>query len=425
MRFGGWQICVGVVVASGLVGCGNDTRFGGQHASSRSTDAAARGTGPDDPRSGDALPTGDGGGDTGDGGEGPATDGASDSAGGSGGGTGGAANADGGSGDGAGDGAGDGTTELPDTRSLFWHWPCATQPTPAAPKDANAMVISGGKDYMLERESVRLEIGGAACDPGTGPRDVLFMVDVSDSMRDFLNLGNDPLRKGTCGRNDAVNKVLDTLPDSARVALIAFDGGIKTESTAFLDVAAFRAAYGTVKILCQSGASTNYQKAFLKASELLAKGRVVASHEVYFLSDGEPNSSDVDGHVEAAAVRQKAMIGTLMLAGDETFMKEQLASKDAAGQPLHAKVEDAEDLAAALAALADVEVEKGTVSYGPLGKEGEWKDAKLKDRKDLVFDLDLGTLAPANWTTGFGMKVETVDSRGMTTVSRGTLVWKP
>ena len=37
---------------------------------------------------------------------------------------------------------------------------------------------------LLEPKDLALEIGGEACDPGTGPCDVLFLVDVSDSVSD-------------------------------------------------------------------------------------------------------------------------------------------------------------------------------------------------------------------------------------------------
>lgn len=391
-----------------LSACGNDADFGGDPRTRDGRRGAENG--PDDPSLDQTKADGggeDGGGDSG------TTDGLD--------GEGGAVDAE----DGADAEGGTEPTPVPETQSLFWHWPCATKPSTPAPTGPQAMVITGGGDFMLERKDLALEVGGEACDPGTGPRDVLFVVDVSDSMRDFLNLGNDPVRNGTCGRNDAVNAVLDSLGDGARVGLVTFDGNPKTVSDGYLDVAAFRTQYAKTAVLCESGSNTNFTKAFAAAQTTLAKARADSAKELYFISDGEPNSTSVDGHEEAAAIKQSATIATVMLKGDEEYMRDVLASRDAQNQPLHAKVDKAADLAAALEALADVELTEATISFGKVGDEANWKTEALGLPADLTFALNPWTLTVQNWPSGFGFTAKTVDSKGVKTETAGRLIWKP
>ncbi len=397
-----------------LPACGNDARFGGEPkrrdsrlgdengAPDPSLDQTQADAGNDDSGSAEA---GDGG-ETGGSGSADASD-ATDAA-----------------DDGADTDGGD-VIDVPETLSLFWHWPCATTPTTATPADPQAMIITGAGDYMLEPNDLALEIGGEACDPGTGPRDVLFVVDVSDSMRDFLNLGNDPVKNGTCGRSDGVNKVLDALGDDARVALVTFDGNAKTVSDGYLTVASFRTLYAKTAVLCESGANTNFTKAFAAAQLQLVKGRANAAKELYFISDGEPNSTDADGHLEAAAIKKTATIATLMLKGDEVYMRDVLASRDAQDQPLHDKVDKAADLSAALALLADVKLESANVRYGALGDEANWKEDALALPTDLTFTVKPWTLKQADWPTGFGFSAMTVDSKGVKVEASGKLLWKP
>jgi len=314
-----------------------------------------------------------------------------------------------------------------ETRALDWYWPCAQDESPPAPTQDDATVITGGGDFILPPSpgGTSLAVHGRLCNPGIGPRDVVFVIDVSESMRNLINLGNDPLKSGTCGRNEAVKAVLAGLPADTRVALVTFAGGVRTDSGGFMAPGELAAKYGSADILCdRAGTGTDYTAALTRTLALLAGGRPDASHEVYFVSDGEPGSAAANGVDAAAQVRETATIATLMLKGDEAFLENKIASRDAAGVPLHAKVDAAEDLASTLAGLANVHLTSALVRFGDGAQGAQLIEVPVDLTKASTFALPPVSLDPAHYPNGFTFTLETLDSRGVKGGGTGRVLWQ-
>jgi hypothetical protein len=241
-------------------------------------------------------------------------------------------------------------------------------------------------------------------------------------MRDFLNLGHDPLRSGTCGRNDAVAAVVQTLPPDAGVAFVTFDSEVEQDSGGFATPAEFAAKYESADIFCARGNTTNYQVALARALAFLQTAPADAAKEVYFISDGEPDSDAVAGLDEAASIRQLGILATIMLKGDDTLMKTELASKDGNGQPYHVTVQDSSTLAQNLATLATVAPVSGTFSYGAVGQTPV--SVPLAPATSMQFGVPLTTVDPTQDPQGYQVTLEVVDNRGVTTTTTGSLSWK-
>src|SRR5690606_18574819 len=114
------------------------------------------------------------------------------------------------------------------------------------------------------------------------------------------------------------------------------------------------------------------------------------------------SSSDATvGRDEAARIRQVATIATLMLKGDDTILKEDLASKRN-GVPLHARVSNAQALGSAMADLATRELVDAMVVLGDVAID--------IDYESLDFALPKFSVNKAAWIDGFPVMLETTDS---------------
>ena len=229
---------------------------------------------------------------------------------------------------------------------LSWDWSCDSyQSDDSALKGPDEHSVSGEGELTV---NVNVDI----CSPHDRKRDIIFIVDVSDSMRNWLNFGNDPLdNQGSCGRLNAIKSVTEKLPANANISYVTFGGEVVDYVGGFLGKDDFLNDHANSEIFCNVSRRTNYKKAFLKAEDILASAREDSSKEIYFISDGQPNSSQGAGIDVAERIKEDATIATLMLKGDDTILKNDIASR-IDDNPLHDKVSSAENLEQALAKLA-------------------------------------------------------------------------
>lgn len=147
--------------------------------------------------------------------------------------------------------------------------------------------VDDDKDGIYD---LNLSVSGSATSSTSGnqPINVLFVVDISSSMRDgFTGYDN-----RMAGANDAMSILTNALSQGngydARFAMVTFHGRAKYETTWTTNAALINAeAMGPY-----SGKGTNYEAAIKKAKDAIAglpEDRVSAPTAVIFISDGEPN----------------------------------------------------------------------------------------------------------------------------------------
>jgi hypothetical protein len=139
-----------------------------------------------------------------------------------------------------------------------------------------------------------------------------------------------------------------------------------------------------------------------------ARGSV--QKEIYFITDGLPTLQN--GIKEAADLRQSGtLIAPIMLIGDETILRDKIASRDAQGHPLFRKVEDASKLADALAELSVNHLTKVELRYKPL-KSAVWWTSNVRENLNKFAFI----LPPINFNlqldTVFEVVLDALDSRG-------------
>ncbi|MBM4252996.1 MAG: hypothetical protein FJ146_13570 [Deltaproteobacteria bacterium] len=118
------------------------------------------------------------------------------------------------------------------------------------------------------------------------------------------------------------------------------------------------------------------------------------------------------------------MIAPIMLIGDETILRDHIASRDSSGQPLFRKVVEANQLPRALADLAGSKLVNMDLKYRA-SREQNWQFINLSRRlqgyrfslSPLQFDMMVGK--------SLEVKLETLDSRGRKTEVAGVLVASP
>src|SRR5690606_31637757 len=104
--------------------------------------------------------------------------------------------------------------------SLNWTWPCDGSDDAGVSGEGDHELVGAGSGFDVT-------VTGEICEPDVRPRDIIFVVDVSDSMRGLFNLGNDPLVSGSCGRLDAVRAVAGQVGENARISFVTFDGDLE------------------------------------------------------------------------------------------------------------------------------------------------------------------------------------------------------
>jgi hypothetical protein len=345
-------------------------------------------------------------------------------------------------------GSGDGTINQDRASSLTWTFACdqtaaRSEGAPDGSKDLedsdergdDHSEVHGGGTHVADLSryaGVPLTFRGQLCEPEAVPRDLVFIVDVSSSMREA-----DPVVGGSCGRLRALEQVIASLPagGGANMALVTFGSTVRASSNGFYADAAsmFAAAGGSpATIVCATNGNTNYRTALDEAIRLLGASRPGANKEIYFVSDGEPNPGS-DGALQASLIRSPgvavagvptpATIATVMIgSANDAILREQIASRTSTGAPLHART-DASGLSQVLADLSRNGLAGGILKYRGIGA-AEWTSVDLaKHLSGFNFTLPSFTIDPAVMSVGIEVLHEYQDLRGRKYSSGGKLLW--
>ena len=152
-------------------------------------------------------------------------------------------------------------------------------------------------------------------------------------------------------------------------------------------------------------------------------GRRGGQKEIYFVTDGLPTVQN--GIREAQSLKAAGtLIAPIMLVGDETILRDHIASRDGTGQPLFRKVSEAIRLADALADLAVSKLSQVTLQYRSIGAAA-WRSADVGGLLQgysfrlppVMFDLNEGR--------AFEISLNTLDNRGRRTSVQGKLSVAP
>ena len=318
------------------------------------------------------------------------------------------------------------------TLAASWSFPCLQSAL-----SPSAAFVGGGAHRLGAQTATRLalEFSGQLCQPSEVERDVVFVVDVTGSMgpgpgSDF---NHDPRSSGTCGRLEAIRRVLAMLPSrgTARAALLTFNTAVVQQSRGFFsagdrleaDLAEQAGSGATVdEVVCAANGATDYGVPLKAAAELFERdGRKGAQREVYFISDGEP--TDSDGSQEAAELKAHgATIAALILIGNDQVLRDRIASRDGSGQPLLRRVDEAGQLAEALAGLATSRLTGAELRLK--AKAGaEWQRLNLLPSLSLTLGF---SLSPIDLPIPLGseaveVELDSWDNRSRHQLQKGTL----
>ncbi len=288
---------------------------------------------------------------------------------------------------------------------LNWFWQCDSDPAavPAAADDASLVLQGIGPHHFTsdQVEGTAVTISGRLCRPATLKRDIVFVIDTSGSMND-----NDKRIGNGCGRLSAIRQVLLALAGEgagiANFSIVTFNSVLDRNSTRFFDnanllFAELSGAGDISDVVCNATGGTNYDAGLTKAAELLTLGRLGATKEIYFISDGQPDSGK-DGIARATSMKSVGVtvgtqlipvtIATVMLAGTDTVLETQIASRDSTGKPLYGYVAQTGGLAKVLADLTHNEIVGAELKYRPLGA-AKWTTLDLLTHLDAEFNFVL------------------------------------
>lgn len=270
------------------------------------------------------------------------------------------------------------TAPEPGSKALGWNLACEGN-TNVGPEAVDAAIDGGGQFTVQTGGTYSIKFNGRHCDGVTPKKDILFLFDGSASMS-----FNDPLTNGTCGRLDTMNAIIQSFGGTTgnRFAMLAFSSGNQStviSSGKFHDtdqtlVASLEASNGNkpiAEVVCNSNRiGTNYNTGFAAAESLVTLGAAKdAGTIIFFVSDGQPLFGQTG---EIAANRLKAngaVIATVMVAGDETVMRDRIASRDSSSNPLHIKVASVSQLTAAITQLAGKTIVPDILRYRPAKTE--------------------------------------------------------
>jgi uncharacterized protein YegL len=317
---------------------------------------------------------------------------------------------------------------------IQWLMTCDGLEVPAPEASETQIILQGEGPHKLDQAAVdgtTVLLSGNVCTGDSRGRNIVFVIDVSGSM--VQSGGNDIPKNGTCGRYEAVKNVLASAAASeseARFALVTFadsirdvsSGFFKTENELFGDLSAGGA--DAFDILCGGGGGTNYSLALKAGRNLfLANTDQGFANEMYFLSDGAPEDN-AEGKAEAALVKQDSTIATIMLgAGNDSILRDYIASRDERGQPLHSRVAQSSELADALTQLTQNKIEEATFSYRPIGKE-DWQSLDVRDKiQSKTFGFEAFSIDASSAPDGLEIDLSYRDRFGNEQKNQGKITW--
>lgn len=333
-------------------------------------------------------------------------------------------------------------------RKATWVFQCPSDRVTLPAAARNELVLEDAGPFAQYREKLTntpFTISGKLCPAERLARDAVFVVDVSGSMGVNDPYIPDAANPGhyTCGRLEALRALLDKMPAATSSFGIAlFSDDVEGASTQmFTDRQALLADIaqgGDIEDqICQYLGGTYYAEGLSAAKTLLATSRLDATKEIYFLTDGAPtDASDAErvatdlrtNGVTIGTEARPVTIATIMLGRtSDTFLRDKIASKDAAGLPYHVVANNAGDLAGALDTLADSQLAGAHILHGadPLvGTLAEIDVMPFFDAATNKFQLPDMPLSIDSRQTGYVMTFEYWDTNGHRFTVNGKLDWQ-
>ncbi len=312
--------------------------------------------------------------------------------------------------------------------NLLWLWECNNTARPAELTANDDVKIWGMGEHTVQRtdRSFPLEISGPVCNPLSGVRDVVFIADVSSSMG---GLGGADRKdsNGNCGRKRAVEKVINSMPTDgrARVAVMTFGRDVKKNSGGFISIEAAKQNFVKSDILCAAIDTTNYKAPLQLAINYFKTARPGATREIYFISDGEPGSDDTNGSAAAKILREQygVTIATMMIKGDDTVLINHIASRDVKNQPMHTKVDNADQLVAAIGGLSERRVSGAKVRLRAIGDD-IWDERGVNLNEGAEFSWSVPEFNASLFPEGLEFELDYWDQHDRHYGGKGKLLWE-
>ena len=320
---------------------------------------------------------------------------------------------------------------------LTWLWECD------GTYSQDESTLTGEGNFIVSRSSniTYLRFKGDSCLGSQVSRDIVFVVDVSNSMN-YESNGNpasDPVTGSSCGRLDAIEKTVRSLQsrkEDATYSILTFSDRVVDKSSRFFssqkdlyqDLVSSSTLSSMTKIVCNADGGTDYDIALKGAKSLFdSYARSGSRHEVYFISDGEPWPATSTGEEVAKELRNSGtVIGTVMLAHlDDSVLKNKIASSSASGSKLHANVSKVENLAKALSTLVNADIVKAEIKYKSF-RSNDWKSVDVSDKisgssYDFVTPIKLES---KDFSSGLEVIYTYWDAEGNYVELRGQINWK-
>jgi hypothetical protein len=318
---------------------------------------------------------------------------------------------------------------------VSWNWNCDDIEIKAS--DKRKAVFTGEGEHKVPDDItngiINLQFNGKTCIPASSARDIVFVIDVSGSM-----VQADPVKSGSCERLASVETVISSLSSKkvdATYGLVTFNSDLKDQTTALFAtkqelfdnaISSSSGAKAIKDVLCHSLGGTNYEAALMSAESLLKQNnRNNAAREVYFVSDGVPDPSYLHGKEVAARLKKDATIGTIMLGtSDDSILRNDIASRDSKGNPLHARAQYASDLVSTLNSMAQNSIKGGEISYRGIGSSGNWAVINILDYiKNDEFQTKSVKITKEEYPEGLEVIYKYWDIQGNVWENKGVFRW--
>jgi hypothetical protein len=261
----------------------------------------------------------------------------------------------------------------------------------------------GGPDLIVKRDgpfkSANLNVMGQVCQAEAIKRDIVFLIDVSGSMgvndKRYPKSDSSSEPAMTCGRQAAIETVLGANGKNpqARFAMVTFHSEVNFKSQKFgsapdLLSGSNGAAPSLSQVVCQSLDSTFYDKGLREVQALFGNSEKGTQKELYFVTDGQPQGAD-PLPIAQELKNMGVIIATIMVAGDDTILKQMASTRN--NELLHRKVEQADQLASAIAALVENEIERAWFYSDLITTNAvEQISGDALSWEELMFDPQLG-----------------------------------
>lgn len=295
-----------------------------------------------------------------------------------------------GSSDANGGGSGDGSGDV--MRDASWSWPCGSQTTDEEIEATDTM--EGGAKFLVAREGLAgLNVGfkGTFCESDPAPRDILFLLDGSLSMN-----WDDPTIAGSCGRLQAINAVTAKMSQEGdvRFGIAIFAPSFVASSRGFFasrdelysDILSNTGKSNILDVICSGKLGTDYNDGLAAAQSIInSAARQEADVTIVFVSDGKP-LFEQNGQMFSQSLKENGVnILTVAVKGNESVLRDQVASRDQKGYPLHRRIGSVNDLGNTILELTSATTRTATLGFRPFGT-GPWNVMKVMGDESLEFN---------------------------------------